>query len=187
MKDYDALASLVLKELNVSMHGISAAEVDVLRAMIHSAERIFMDAKGRSGLHARGFAMRLMHAGFRVHVVDEVTTPSIGAGDLLIVASGSGRTASLVSHVSKAKSVGAKVALITATAESPIAAQADCVVLIPAASPKAENANARASQQPMANLFEQSLGLLCDIITIQLMDELSLTSEGMFTRHANME
>ena len=41
---------------------------------------------------------------------DRPTTPSIQAGDLLIVGSGSGNTASLVSNAKKAKDQGAKVA-----------------------------------------------------------------------------
>ena len=39
----------------------------------------------------------------------------------------------------------------------------------------------------MANLFEQSLLLMLDVLTIQLMSDLNLTSEQMFTRHANLE
>lgn len=187
MRTYHDLASLVLDELNGSVRAISADQVDHFRQMIIEANRIFTDAKGRSGLYLRGFAMRLMHAGFQVHVVDDVTTPSIGSGDLLIIASGSGRTTSLVSHAAKAKSQNAQIALITATADSPVAEQADCVILIPSPSPKAGVPSTGVSSQPMANLFEQSLGLLLDITSMQIMDQFNLTSEQMFTRHANLE
>lgn len=187
MRAYADIAALVLDELNGTLRAISPEQVDQFRQMIRDADRIFTDAKGRSGLHMRGFAMRLMHAGFTVHVVDDVTTPSIAAGDLLIIGSGSGRTASLVSHAAKAKSQGAKIVLITATPESPVAKEADCVVFIPSPTPKSGDASVGASRQPMANLFEQSLGLLLDITVIQLMDELNLTSQQMFTRHANLE
>jgi 6-phospho-3-hexuloisomerase len=187
MRTYLDLASLVLDELNGTLRAISPEPLDTFRQMILDANRIFTDAKGRSGLHLRGFAMRLMHAGFQVHVVDDVTTPSITTGDLLIIASGSGRTASLVSHSTKAKSQGARIALITTTSNSPLAEQADCLILIPSPTPKAGEASVGVSRQPMANLFEQSLGLLLDITVMHLMDELNLTSEQMFLRHANLE
>lgn len=166
---------------------ISAEQIDQFRQLLRQANRIFTDAKGRSGLHMRGFAMRMMHAGFIVHAVDDVTTPSIASGDLLVIGSGSGRTPTLVSHAAKAKMQGAKIALITGTPDSAIAQQADCVVFIPSPTPKAGQSSVGASQQPMANLFEQSLGILLDVTVMQLMDELNLTSDQMFTRHANLE
>ena len=38
------------------------------------------------------FAMRLMHLGFVVYVIGDVTTPSINEDDCLIAISGSGET-----------------------------------------------------------------------------------------------
>lgn len=63
---------------------------------IQQAERIFVVGAGRSGLSMRSAAMRLMHAGYTVFVVGEITTPAIGKGDLQITASGSGTTGSIV-------------------------------------------------------------------------------------------
>jgi 6-phospho-3-hexuloisomerase len=47
-------------------------------------------------------AMRFMHLGYTVFIVE--TTPAILEGDLLLVASGSGTTSSVVSSAEKAKS-----------------------------------------------------------------------------------
>ena len=49
-----------------------------------------------------------MHLGYTVYFVGEPTTPSIQEGDLLILGSGSGNTASLVSNAKKAKDQGSK-------------------------------------------------------------------------------
>jgi 6-phospho-3-hexuloisomerase len=187
MMSYLQIVSLVLEEIGGALRSVSPEALDQFQRMILDSKRVFVDAKGRSGLHMRGFAMRLMHMGLTAHVVDEVTTPAILGGDLLVIGSGSGRTASLVNHVNKAKWQGAKIALLTATPESPIAEQADCVILINAPTQKAGDASVGFSQQPMANLFEQSLGLVLDITVMQLMTQLNLTSEQMFTRHANLE
>lgn len=155
---------------------------------IHSAPRIFLAGSGRSALGIRGFAMRLMHLGKTVFVVGETTTPALCAHDLLIIGSGSGRTASLVAAATKAKGLGARILLITADRASPIGQLADWVVEIPAPTPKSPNAKASVrSAQPMGSLFEQSLFLLLDGVVMVLMEMEGKTAEEMFRRHANLE
>lgn len=187
MNDYQQFVSAILSELDGSMRSVAPESLDKLRQSIHHAARIYVVGKGRSGLCMRGFAMRLMHLGLTVHVIDDVTTPGIRQGDLLIIGSGSGGTASLVNYAEKAKKIGAQVTLVTVAKTSPIENLADHVVHISAPSPKTAAADGRTSIQPMANLFEQTLGLLLDIVTMQLMTDLGMNSEQMFTRHANLE
>jgi 6-phospho-3-hexuloisomerase len=185
MKGYAELVSGISAELTTALQSVNPAEVDKLREAIAAAPRVFVAGKGRSGLQMRAFAMRLMHAELTVYVVDDVTTPAVNAGDLLVIGSGSGETPSLVSYATRVKALNAKLALITTAPDSPLGQQADVVVQITAASPKL--AGVRPSMQPMANLFEQALLVLLDVVTIQLMQERNLTSEQMFTRHANLE
>lgn len=45
--------------------------------------RRFFSGQGRSGLIAQVVAMRLMHAGYAVHVVGEASAPAISRGDML--------------------------------------------------------------------------------------------------------
>jgi 6-phospho-3-hexuloisomerase len=187
MRDYDELVTIVVGELEASLRAADAGELTALRQAILRAPRIFIAGKGRSGLQMRGFAMRLMHLGLTVHVVDDVTTPAITSTDLLLIGSGSGRTASLVEFAARAKSLGVRIGLITSADTSPIADRADVIVHVKAPSPKADAASAKLSSQPMGNLFEQALGILLDIVTLQLMETLNLTSEQMFLRHANLE
>ncbi len=183
----ESLTSALLNELQISLRSIDPERVAALRQAILSSPRVFITGRGRSGLYMRGFAMRLMHMGRTVYVVDETTTPAITAGDLLLIGSGSGRTASQVGHVTRAKSLQAQIGLITIAESSPIGDVADVIVRINVLNPKLAGSEAKGSFQPMANLFEQSLGLLLDMLTIQLMEELHLTSEQMFSRHANLE
>jgi len=187
MTDFQGWVDVVVGEVATALKAVSADEVAELQREIMGAKRIFIAGKGRSGLLMRAFAMRLMHLGLHVHVVDEVTTPGIAADDILVIASGSGKTASLVNYASKAKEIGATVVLITAYPDSPIGHHADKVVRIPAPTSKVEKRGDFQSVQPMANLFEQSLVLLLDICTLQLMKALSKTGEQMFARHANLE
>lgn len=136
---------------------------------------------------ARCFAMRLMHMGFQVSMVGDVTTPSIKKGDLLIIASGSGTTASLVAMANKAKSIGADIATITIYEDAPIAQIASIVIPIPAPTAKSDVDMGFRSVQPMGSLFEQSLLICLDYVILILMDLKQITAEEMFARHANLE
>jgi 6-phospho-3-hexuloisomerase len=182
---YTELVNEIGSELLTTLKAVNETELTALRQAVLDANRVYVAGRGRSGLLMRAFAMRLMHLGLTAHVVEDVTTPAIGAGDLLVIGSGSGATESLVQYAARAKSLQTRLALITTAATSPIGSQADYLVLVPAPSPKRESRGT--SIQPMANLFEQSLLLVLDILTVQLMSDLNLTSEQMFTRHANLE
>ena len=187
MTTVDQYRSQILAELTTSLQTIQPEEIDRLKKTLHQANRIFVAGKGRSGLQMRAFAMRLMHLNRHVFVVDDVTTPGIIQGDLLLIGSGSGRTPSLIEYAHRAKGQQAKLALITGNDQSPIAAQADVMVRIAASNPKSERKDHPASILPMGSRFEHTLGLLCEMITLQLMDDLNMTSDEMFTRHANLE
>src|SRR5436309_14014903 len=113
MSDYNELLAAVLAELESTLRSVNGDEVAALTQAILQARRSFVAGKGRSGLQMRAFAMRLMHLGLTVYVVDDVTTPAIVSTDLLVIGSGSGRTASLVEFAARAKSLGVRIGLIT--------------------------------------------------------------------------
>ena len=184
-----ALMEQVTDELRSALRGINADEAAALREAVLGAERIFVAGKGRSGFMMRGFAMRLMHLGKRVYFVDDVVTPSIDEGDLLVIGSGSGRTASLLRYAERATSLNASLALVTIAPDSPIGQLADVIVQIPASTPKLDTpaGEQKPSVQPMGSLFEQALGIFLDSLIIQLLEPLGETSDSMFKRHANLE
>lgn len=188
MADARQIGQLLIADLAATFGAVAVKDVHELTEVIASAPRVFVDGKGRSGLQARGFAMRLMHLGLSVHCVGDVTTPAIGERDLLLIASGSGRTPSVVQHAAAARARQATIALISATRTSEIAAMAHHVVVIPASTPKAPDAvGPVAPLQPMGSLFEQTLSLVFEIMVILLMHRRNLTSEQMFLKHANLE
>jgi 6-phospho-3-hexuloisomerase len=129
-----------------------------------------------------------MHLGKTVHVVGESTTPSIQAGELLILGSGSGQTRTLLTIAQKAQSQGANILLFTTNPTSPLANWADQTVVLPAPSLEdvAEVRDVK-SMQPMGTLFEQSLLILCDIIILWLMLRTGVSASQMRGRHANLE
>lgn len=184
---FQSRVTLILDELRRTLATPDHEQVERLIAAIMNARRIFVAGAGRSGLIMRGFAMRLMHLGFEVSVVGETVTPALTGSDLLLIGSGSGATASLVSHTETARRIGATLGVITIRADSPIGRLADVVLIIPAPSPKIEQDAGNRSAQPLGSLFEQALLITLDALVLALMDKTGQQSEGMFTRHANLE
>ncbi len=181
------LAAQIATELTQTLAAIQEDQVEALVWHIRNARRIFLAGAGRSGWIMRTFAVRLTHLDLKVHVVGDATTPAIGPGDLLVIGSGSGETASLVGHATAARRHGARVALLTTAPASSIGRQADVIVHIPASTPKAAQTTEPRSIQPMANLFEQALLVVLDIVTMRLMEEMKADPAQMFARHANLE
>lgn len=180
-------AKIVLKELEHTLLSIRIDDVEKFVNLVDQADEIFCAGAGRSGFQIKGFAMRLMHMGKKSYVVGETCTPNIKDDGILVICSGSGETKSLVNHAIKAKEVGAKVVLITINPDSSIGRMADVVVEISAPSPKSAKEGEVRSIQPMGSLFEQSEGLLMDIMIMMLMEKNHMDSDTMFGRHANME
>lgn len=179
----------IVQELNTYSAKVSQEQVHMLAEACVKANRIFIGGAGRSGFAARGFANRLMHLGLTSYFVGEPTAPSIQAGDLLIIGSGSGTTASLVANASKAKKAGASIATLTIFPEAAIGAMADVIVTIPGATPKKDEgaADSAVSAQPMGSLFEQLSWLVYDSTIMELMELTGETAETMYPRHANLE
>ena len=137
----------------------------------------------------RGLAMRLVHLGYQAYVVGETVTPAIEPGDLLIIGSGSGKTATLAVMADKAKKMGARLALITIYPESTLGKLADIVVQIVAATTKSAQDSGAKSIQPGANLFEQSLLLFCDAAVIRIIEKNGIEDSNvrLMKKHANLE
>ncbi len=184
-KKLKANLNMILEENSWLLNQIDFNEVEALMKYIQGAENIFIIAAGRSGFAMRSAAMRLMHFGLKVHFVGDTTTLAIQSGDLLIAASGSGTTSTIVKAGDKARSVGAAVAVLTTQVKSPLAALADLIVQIPAAD-KQDHDNNR-SRQYAGGLFEQFLLLLSDAIFHQLWKASGIPAEELWKRHANLE
>jgi 6-phospho-3-hexuloisomerase len=159
--------------------------LDTLADLLADSDRIFVLGAGRSGLALRMTAMRLMHLGFEVHVVGEVTAPAITAGDVLLTASGSGTTSGIVRAAETAAAAGASIGAITAAPESPLAMLASVALIVPAAH-KLDRSNA-ASAQYAGGLFEQLVVLLGDSLFHALWKRSGATADELWSRHANLE
>lgn len=163
----------------------SARRLDDLADLIEDAPRVFVFGAGRSGIALQMTAMRLMHLGLEVHLVGEVTTPAIASGDVLLTASGSGTTESIVRAAQRAASVGARVGVITTAEDSPLADLADVAVIVPAA--QKLDRSASASAQYAGGLFEQVVVVIGDGLFHSLWQRQGSSADELWVRHSNLE
>ena len=188
MKHTSEITKAVIDEISATLAGVSHQHAAALVDEMEQAEHIIVAGAGRSGLMARAFCMRLMHLDLRAFVAGETVTPPLSRRDLLLVASGSGATESLVVMAEEGKNrIGARLALVTIDETSPIARMADAVLVIPAPSPKVQRQLEHSSVQPLGSLFEQSLLLVLDALILLLMERKGISPSAMFGRHANLE
>ncbi|HET6428923.1 MAG TPA: SIS domain-containing protein [Phycisphaerae bacterium] len=149
-----------------------------LSEMLPRARRTFVTGAGRSGLVARSFGMRLMHAGLLAFIPGETITPAANRDDLVVAISCTGTTGYTDYLVRRARLLGAKVVVITADPDSPLARGADKVLHIPAT---AEDIVVRAA------VFEHAASLVLDAVFNVLAGRLEVDIRKFQERHANLE
>lgn len=174
-----------LDEVTALLSRVDPGEATQLGRMLLAAERVFVAGQGRSGLVMRAFAQRLMQLEAQVFVAGDAVTPAIRAGDLLVVASGSGETPGSVNAARAAREVGAQVALLTADRDSTIGQLAGHVVYMPGGTPKVRTGHV--SRLPLGSVLEQSLLIFLDALAAQLAEERGISFDEMMARHANLE
>ena len=170
---------------------VRPSEVAAFEKMLLGARRIFVTGLGRTGLMARGFAMRLMHLGRRVYHVGDVITPAIRRGDVLVICSRTGRSPVLVYYIDIARKAGARVAVVTGVRGSPVGRRADAVLLLPSEAKVAGKRRSRGAKSaqvlPLGSLYEQALLLVLDAVVSRLMDTLGLSPDDLRRIHTTFE
>lgn len=178
--------TIILEEINKVLDSVNENDIDAFINYILKSRNIVTCGAGRVGYSIRGFCMRLGHFGFKANHIGDTCVPSIGKGDLFLVASGSGETQTIFDLTQIAKSNGANVFLITGNKNSRIAKLADVLLLLEAPS-KTKEIKGFKSLQPMTTLNEQCLGILLDTVVLEIMKKTGESHETMWKRHSNLE
>lgn len=191
------MMSLMAAKVDAIAFSASSEQISEFLEGITNAKRIFVMGAGRSGLVAKSFAMRLMHAGFYSYVVGETITPPISGEDLLIAFSGSGGTKTIADIADTAKALGAKVALITSNPDSRIGKIADFIVKIDTQRDLViedeheyeirQMLGAYRSFAPLGTLFETAAQIFGDAAISTLMDMQKIEESDLRKRHTNIE
>ena len=155
----------IMNEIEDVMSKVKEEELQAVINEVDKNKRIFVCGEGRSGLSAKGFAMRLMHLGYTVYAVGETITPAISENDIFIAVSGSGKSKNVINDAKKAADKGCVVIAVTSKPESPLAALAGHVLTIPG-TVKGDTKEARGSIQLLSSLFDQSLHITLDALCL---------------------
>ena len=185
---------------NITKHALNVIDqideeqVDKMIDSILNAESIFIVGSGRSELMGKAFAMRLMHLGFDVHVVGDVTTPAIKEKDCLIAISGSGETRTVTIAAETASDSGASVIGITTNTSSTLGKFLDVVINIESKSKEPWKhytshvlKGVYDDLTPMGTLFEDSTHLFLDGLIAEFMARLGKKEIDLKKRHATIE
>jgi len=177
-----------LAPLAAVLADVDPKELDSFERMLLGARRIFVTGLGRTGLMARGFAMRLMHLGRRVYHVGDVITPAIRRGDVLVICSRTGRSPVLRYYIDIARKADARVAVVTGVRASPVAKRADVVVFL-ASEQLGRRGRPRLAENglPLGSLYEQALLLVTDAVIAHLMSALGLSADDLRRIHTTFE
>ncbi len=179
--------SRILDQIVAEITGVVAKmdEGDIERAMplIGKTSRVYATGEGRSGFQARSFAMRMMHIGYTSYMMGETICPSMHEGDVLLAISGSGTTRRTVEDAEAAKKLGVKVIAVTSKPESPLAAAADAVIVVPGR----VKGEAGGSIQLLSSLFDQSVHIALDALCLMLSRRDNVSDADANANHANVE
>jgi 6-phospho-3-hexuloisomerase len=196
-KEVQEMMLLMASQVRSIANRISGDDVDCFLNEVTCAKRIYAMGAGRSGLVAKGFAMRLMHLGLTSFVVGETITPALRQDDLVVIFSGSGETKTIADLAETARTIGARVCLVTFSPNSRIGRIADCVVTIPSQREETRDPSAEfevrqmmgehKSFAPLGTLFETAAMVFADAVISALMDIRECRVEDLKGRHANIE
>ncbi|GAK48608.1 6-phospho-3-hexuloisomerase [Secundilactobacillus oryzae JCM 18671] len=179
-----SLIQEIMGEVNQVMDLVDQTEIENAEKLIQKDKRIFVLGAGRSGLMAKGFAMRLMHIGYTVFVIGETITPSIQKGDVLVSVSGSGKTASIVELTEKAKNDGVQIVALTSKADSKLGQLGDATIVVPGATKTGSGVK---SIQLLSTLFDQSVHITLDVLCLLLSRRDNTSNDAAKASHSNME
>lgn len=195
-KNFYLTKELILSEIDKTLSNVPSREVEKFISWLIKADKIFVFGAGRVMFMCQAFAKRINHLGIKAYVVGETTTPSATKRDILVVCSSSGETASVNTIAKVAKKHNLKIVAITSRKESTLAKLSDLYVIIPRPPSgwcptklrfSANETSKVESKQPLGNLFEQSLLIFFDSISILIMKKLGVSERKMWKFHTNLE
>lgn len=172
----------IMNEIEDVLNKVKENELQAVINEMDKSRRIFVCGEGRSGLSAKGFAMRLMHLGYTVYVVGETITPAVNENDIFIAVSGSGKSMNVVNDAKKASDMGCVVIVVTSKPESPLASLAGHVLTIPG-TVKGDTKEARGSVQLLSSLFDQSLHITLDALCLLISYRDNTSNEAATNAH----
>ena len=183
---YKSNIKLINNEISSLLLSVNPEEVFVLVDEIFKTNKIFFIGVGRVFLSLQCFCKRLTHLGIEANIVGAVNEKAMEAGDLLIVASGSGESILPAVVAKKALALDGRIGLITSVRNSTIKSISNFAVHLPCPTKNDPNFGVK-SKQPMSTLFDQALHIFGDVVSMIIQSKKVLEEEELWNYHANLE
>ncbi len=177
--EFNELFSAVVGDVRRCGESVDPQQVCALVDALATKRKVLLVGAGRSGAMLEAMRIRLGHLDIDTHVAGSPGCPPVQEGDLVLVASGAGRTPVSLETAAKAHDAGARLAVITADTSSPIAGLADIIVHVPA-----PLTLRHPTPHTLRSLFEECLLIICDCVCRMLQDRLGLSAAAMQSRHS---
>ena len=193
-----ASMELIMKNLQANMDHLSNPKhanytqkfIEIVHEGLQKNRKFFLLASGRSAFILQCFATRLVHLGAEVYMVTNLASnPALSKEDLLIVLSGSGTTAIVVSLleniVNNVKPKG--IICITSHPETIIGRIGDVTIKLKGRTKRdrAHEFDDTAILTPEGTAFEQVAFTYLDAIVAELAVKMKLTNDDLLKKHAN--
>lgn len=173
----------ILQEISSKFTRLDEQALEALVDKIKNAKKVFFVGAGRSRFMLEGFCMRLNHLGISAFMAGNIPCPPAEKGDLVIAASGSGETPSVVAILKRLKGLGIDIFLFTANPSDKMRDIADTVLHIDAACTLSGDGDS--SRQLMRTPFEQVVFLIGEAVVEKMSESMSV--ESIVNRHTNLE
>ncbi|MFX1558610.1 MAG: SIS domain-containing protein [Promethearchaeota archaeon] len=188
---------LILKNLQENMQHLSKPKyfthtqkfIELVHDGLINKRKFFLLASGRSAFILQCFATRLVHLGAEVYMVTNLASmPSLTKNDILIVLSGSGTTAIVVSllknYVNTVKPYG--IVTITSHPETIIGRVADITIKLKGRTKrdKIDLHDDTALLTPEGTAFEQVAFTYLDAIIAELAIKMGKTNDELLRAHS---
>jgi 6-phospho-3-hexuloisomerase len=188
---------LILKNLQENMQHLSKPKyfahtqkfIELVHDGLINKRKFFLLASGRSAFILQCFATRLVHLGAEVYMVTNLASmPSLTKNDILIVLSGSGTTAIVVSllknYVNTIKPYG--IVTITSHPETIIGRVADITIKLKGRTKrdKIDLHDDTALLTPEGTAFEQVAFTYLDAIIAELAIKMGKTNDDLLKAHS---
>lgn len=190
-----ASMTAIMKNLQANMAHLSRPKyikfsedfIEMICDGVKNKRKFFLLASGRSAFILQCFATRLVHLGADVYMVTNLASnPALTENDLLIVLSGSGTTAVVVSLLQNiVNSVKPKgIACITSHPETIIGRIGDITIKLKGRTKRDHASDDDAILTPEGTAFEQVAFTYLDGIIAELAVRLNITDKEMLKRHS---
>lgn len=173
-----------LEEVRKTLMQVDGRELEQLADAVLSAGKIMIVGKGRVGISMRMFATRLSQMGLDVSCLQDVTSPHLGPGDLVIIGNTNGCSPLMNVYLEQAHAAGAKVYYIVVV-DGTVSCKAEYVLHIRARLMGKQWIDIP-SVQPMCSTFEQVLMLSLDTVCKIVQTQLGLSEQQMRSRSINI-